>query len=50
MWLFIDKKRATGNRDVVLTSPGSRTSGTGFELDLARDTATLKGRVKTEYE
>ncbi|MDC1161047.1 LPS export ABC transporter periplasmic protein LptC, partial [Luminiphilus sp.] len=50
MWLLIDEKRATGDRDVVLTAPGSRTLGTGFELDLVRDKATLKGRVKTDYE
>jgi len=50
MWLSINDKRATGDREVVLTSPGSRTLGTGFELDLATDIATLKGRVKTDYE
>lgn len=50
MWLFIDEKKALGDQDVVLTGPGSRTSGTGFELDLRNDKATLKGRVKTDYE
>jgi LPS export ABC transporter protein LptC len=50
MWLFIDDKRAVGQRDVIFTGSGSRTSGTGFELDLVRDIATLKGRVKTDYE
>jgi len=50
MWLLIDEKRAKGNRNVVLTSPDSRTIGTGFELDLVKDIATLKGRVRTDYE
>ncbi len=50
MWLFIDEKRAVGERDVEFTGPGSRTSGTGFDLDLVGNTAILKGRVKTNYE
>ena len=50
MWLLIDKKRAIGSRDVILTNPDSRTVGTGFELDLVTDIATLRGRVKTDYE
>jgi len=50
MWLLIDEKRAKGNRNVILTSPDSRTVGTGFELDLMTDVATLRGRVRTDYE
>ena len=50
MLLNMDKKRAEGHKEVLLTGKGSRTTGAGFELDLVTNTATLKGNVKTQYE
>ena len=48
--LFLANKRATGHQTVLLTGQGSKTVGDGFELDLATNTATLKGNVRTHYE
>jgi LPS export ABC transporter protein LptC len=48
--LFLGNKRALGNQKVLLTGQGSKTVGDGFELDLATNTATLKGNVQTDYE
>ena len=50
MRLYMDQKRAKGEREVVMTGRGSRTTGSAFELDLQRSMATLRGDVKTEYE
>ena len=48
--LYIDQKSAQGEQEVVMTSRGSRTTGSAFELDLQSSMATLKGDVRTEYE
>ena len=50
MRLYMDQKRAEGEREVVMTGRGSRTTGSAFELDLQHSMATLRGDVKTEYE
>ena len=50
MRLYMDQKRAQGEQGVVMTSRGSRTTGSAFELDLQSSMATLKGDVRTEYE
>ena len=50
MHLYMDQMRAQGEREVVMTGQGSRTSGSAFELDLQSSKATLKGDVRTEYE
>lgn len=48
--IFMDTSRAEGSRPVILTAKGSRTRGNGFELDLATNTATIIGEVRTRYE
>ena len=50
MLLNMDRKRAEGHNEVLLTGRGSKTTGSGFELDLVANTATVKGNVKTQYE
>jgi len=50
MHLFMAQQRAIGDREVIVTGSGSRTRGDGFELDLAANTAILKGNVRTDYE
>ena len=50
MRLFMDKKLASGEHQVVLTGRGSRTTGSAFEVDLRTNTATLMGDVQTNYE
>jgi lipopolysaccharide export system protein LptC len=50
MLLKMDQKRAEGDNEVLLTGRGSKTTGSGFELDLVANTATVKGNVKTQYE
>ena len=50
MRIFMDTHRAEGSRPVILTAKGSQTRGNGFELDLATNTATIIGEVRTRYE
>ena len=50
MLLNMDRKHAEGHNEVSLTGRGSKTTGSGFELDLVANTATVKGNVKTQYE
>ena len=50
MRLFMDKKLASGEHQVVLTGRGSLTTGSAFEVDLRTNTATLMGDVQTNYE
>ena len=50
MRLFMDKKLASGEHQVVLTGQGSRTTGSAFKVDLRTNTATLMGDVQTHYE
>ena len=50
MRLYMDQKRAQSEQEVVMTSRGSRTTGSAFELDLQSSMATLKGDVRAEYE
>jgi len=50
MRLFMDKKLASGEHQVVLTGRSSRTTGSAFKVDLRTNTATLMGDVQTNYE